>query len=128
MFTVDPYLSREFHQVRYNCWDFLREAWLDLTGVDIGHRTPDPATPLAMRRRFDREESEFRRLAEPAEPSIVLMRRPRAVPHVGLFWRARVLHMQPEGPRYERLEMARLGFKEVRFYTNADRHDHRQSA
>lgn len=119
MFSVDPYLARDFDQVRYNCWDLLRDAWRELTGIDIGHRTPSPATPLAMRRRFDREEADFVRLPEARSPSIVLMRRPKAVPHVGLFWRGKVLHIQPGGARYEPLAIAGLGFPEVRFYTNA---------
>lgn len=124
-FSVDRYLGRRFDEVSYNCWDLLREAWLDLTGDDIGHRTPTPATPLAMRRRFDAEEAEFERLPEARSPCIVLMRRPRAVPHVGLFWKGRVLHIQPSGVRYDRLADATLGFTEIRFY--ATRHVHRQS-
>lgn len=120
MFSVDPYLAREFDQARYNCWDMLREAWFEITGDDIGCRTPEPATALAMRHRFDREEAEFERLPGPVSPSIVLMRRPRTVPHVGLFWIAKVLHIQPRGARYERLETARLGFTEVRFYTTCN--------
>lgn len=127
-FSVDPYMSREFHQERYNCWDLLREAWLELTGFDIGHRTPAPASPLAMIRRFDREESQFVRLPGPVSPSIVLMRRPRLVPHVGLFWRSKVLHIKETGPRYERRADAMFGFIEERFYTNADGHADRQPA
>lgn len=127
MFTVDRYLGREFDRERYNCWDMLREAWLELTGVDIGHRTPMPPTALAIRRRFDQEEAEFVRLAAPRSPSIVLMRRPRLIPHVGLFWRDKVLHIGPEGARYEPPHQASHGFTEVRFYTNAERQADRKS-
>lgn len=116
-FSVDAYLGRSFDEVRYNCWDLLRDAWLELTGEDLGCRTPVPASPLAMRRRFDQEEAEFARLEQPRSPCIVLMRRPRATPHVGLFWQRRVLHIQPGGARYDRLADARLGFSDVRFYT-----------
>lgn len=94
----------------------LREAWLDVTGHDIGDRTPHPATVTAMRARFEAEESHFTALATPATPCIVLMRQRRAVPHVGLFWRGRVLHMRPAGVRYERLVDATRGFGQVSFH------------
>lgn len=111
-FSVDPYLARPYERARYDCWDMLREAWLELTGFDIGSRPTAPAAALAIWRRFER-------LAEPRSPAIVLMRRPRLVSHVGLFWRGRVLHNQPAGVHYERLEIARLGFPEVGFYSHA---------
>jgi hypothetical protein len=117
-FSVDPYLSRVYDPVRYDCWCLLREAWLELTGFDIGARPPAPAAALAIWRHFDR-------LPAAASPSIALMRRPRIVSHVGLFWRGRVLHIQPDGARYEMLESASLGFTEVGFYTHANRRSDR---
>lgn len=114
MFSVDPYLGRDYDPATYDCWDLLREAWLELTGFDIGPRPPAAAAALAIWRHFAR-------LPEPRSPSIAFMRRPRFVSHVGLFWRGRVLHIQPEGARYERVEQASLGFSEVGFYAHAAR-------
>jgi hypothetical protein len=116
MFSVDPYLARRFDEETYNCWDLVREAWLELTGFDIGNRTPHPATPLAIARRFRDGEREFCRLGAPCSPSIVVMKRPRAVPHAGLFLRGRVLHIHPGGPQFDRLADATRGFDKVGFY------------
>lgn len=122
----DRYLGLVFHREEFTCWDLIRRAWLDVTGFDIGDRTPHPATPAAMRARFDAEESDFILLAGPVTPCIVLMRQRLAVPHVGLFWRGRVLHMRPAGVRYERLVDARRGFGQVSFHAAGP--DHRQPA
>jgi hypothetical protein len=116
-FSVDPYLGRDYDPARYDCWDMLREAWLELTGVDLGPRPRAGAAALAIWRRFDR-------LAAASSPAIVLMRRPGLVSHVGLFWRGRVLHNVPNGARYDRLDLAALGFSEVGFYRHAARPAH----
>lgn len=113
-FSVDPYLARRGEPNK--CWDLVREAWLEITGHDIGDRTPRRPTMREMIERFDREEREFVRLPEPATPSIVLMRRARLIPHVGLFWLGRVLHMTEVGVHYERLADATRGFDQIGFY------------
>lgn len=114
---VDRYLSMTFSRETYNCWDMLREAWREATGQDIGDRTPHPATATEMRRRFEEQERDFVRIEAPVTPCIVLMRQGLAIPHVGLYWYRRVLHMRPNGPRYERLSDAIMGFRKVSFHT-----------
>jgi hypothetical protein len=113
---VDRYLARRFDLARQNCWHLVRDGWLELTGRDLGDRTPELLTAAALRGRFDSDVPAFEELPSPAEPSIVLMRRPRAVPHVGLYYRARVLQMTPRGASYLPLPAAIAGFPDVRFY------------
>ena len=115
-FSVDKFMHRQFHIQNYNCWDFIREVWLELAGRDIGHRTPEVATQLAMRRRFDREEREFVKLAAPEDPCIVLMRRVKGTPHVGIFYKKKVLSIDERGVTYFPLNVATAGFKSVGFY------------
>ena len=118
----DVYLDRSFHPENYTCWDMVRDAWLDVTGVDIGDRTPHPATVAALRARVEADSGHFVLLAAPVTPSIVLMRQRRAVPHVGLFWRGRVLHIRPVGVRFERLVDASRGFSQVTFHATRPAH------
>jgi hypothetical protein len=106
---IDRYLGRTYVAGQYECWDLVREAWLELTGFDIGGRPRDPVAALAIWRHF-------RKLTGPISPSIVMMRQRRAVPHVGLFLGARVLHIGPAGVRYERLASATLGIAQIGFY------------
>lgn len=103
-FSTDRYLSRNYGP-RYRCWQMLRESFLDLTGSDIG----EPHEVWS-------DHSRFARLAEARSPCIVLLRRRRFDPHVGLFYRGRMLHIGPAGARYERLNIAAFGYTDVRFY------------
>lgn len=115
-FTVDPYLSRVYDLAQMNCWHMLRDAWLDLTGQDLGDRTPERITSASLIGRFDTDVPAFTKLDGPDSPCIVLMRSPGVVPHVGLFLRGKVLQMTKSGASYMPLPTARAGFDEVGFY------------
>ena len=117
--NVDAYLARRFNLARQNCWHVLRDAWLELTGVDLGDRTPDRISTAALVGRFTSDVPAFQKLEAPAEPSIVLMRHPGLVPHVGLHWRRKVLQMASHGPSYLPLHMATAGYPDVGFYVPA---------
>lgn len=114
--AVDAYLARSYDPARFLCWDLVREAWLDMSGQDIGDRTPHPASALAISRRVASSLGDFEAIPEPESPCLVLMRQSRAVPHVGLFWRGRVLHIDQRGARFERLADATRGFERIGFY------------
>ena len=114
--NVDAYLARRFHLVRQNCWHVLRDGWLELTGDDLGDRTPEHLSHAALVGRFASDVPVFQKLAGPAEPSIVLMCKPGLVPHVGLYWKRKVLQMAKSGPSYLTLPMATAGYDDVGFY------------
>lgn len=58
----------------------------------------------------------FKRIEQPADPCIVLFQSPHQSPHVGLFYRRKVLHITPQGVQRVPLSVARFGFSRVRFY------------
>ena len=117
MISVDKYLSKKHDMRQYNCWDFIREAWLEITGEDIGHRTPSSGSRADMIRRFQREEQEFQRLDKCEDPCIVLFLRENKLPHVGIYIRGRVLHLPEKNyAKYEKIEIVSMCFKEVKFY------------
>jgi hypothetical protein len=113
--NVESYLARRFDLARQNCWHVLRDAWLELTGTDLGDRTPERLSRAALVGRFDSDVPAFQELAKPGDPCIVLMRHAGQVPHVGLHWRRRVLQMSQRGPSYLPLHMATVGY-DVGFY------------
>jgi hypothetical protein len=90
--------------------------WLDITGTDLGDRTPDRIAKEALMARFDADVPAFTLQDGPVDPSIVLMRSPGLVPHVGVYMRGRVLQLW--GGRYSFLSLtaATAGWKEVDFY------------
>lgn len=97
----DDYMGRRFDLRTANCWHLVRDVWRDMTGVDLGDLTPpetdasslDDAVWAAV------EGTRFVALERPAAPCIVLMRRRREMPHVGVLLRWRLLHMTPKGMR-----------------------------
>ena len=117
MLVIENYLRKQHNMETYNCWDFIREVYLDLTEQDIGFRTPKGASRADMKEKFAREEAQFERIEKPQDPCIVLFKRKKVLPHVGIFVRGRVLHLpEKTTARYEPLEIASLGFIDTRFY------------
>ncbi|RTL04408.1 hypothetical protein EKK58_10570 [Candidatus Dependentiae bacterium] len=115
-FAVDNYFNKKFHPTNYNCWDFIRDVWMDITKFDIGCRTPNPSTPKNKIKRFMAEESDFIKVPELVDPCIILFKRNVGIPHVGVYTRGRVLHISEKGVKFEHLEIAKLGFNDVGFY------------
>ena len=106
--SVDRYLSRR-QAPGYDCLAFARDVWAGLTGEDLRGRLdilhPDP-----------RRLRVFERLSAPVDPCLVLMRRPRSQPHVGVYVRGRVLHLDAGGAKHVPLELVALSFLRVEFY------------
>ncbi len=99
-----------------NCWHLARDAWLELTGVDVGDRTPGRPTADALMHVFDTDVPAFEKLDGPADPSLVLMRRRGVVPHVGVYYRGRILQITPGGASYVAPKIATMGFETVEYY------------
>jgi len=116
-FRVDDFLGKQFHMNNYNCWHLVREAWLVITGVDLGDLTPTPATNDNLKETFENEKSNFQKLESPQSPCIVLMERKNSIPHVGIYWKKRVLQIVPMGVEYQPLDIATRGFRQASFYT-----------
>jgi hypothetical protein len=101
MFTVDAYLLRRFDMKSYNCWHLAKDAWYDLTDERIQSRDID----------------NFVKLEFPKSPCLYLMRKPDVVPHVGIFYKGRVLHLHPiRGACYEPPFLAAIGFIQTTYY------------
>jgi len=116
--SADAYLGRQFDLKRFNCWHLVREVWRDATGVDLGDLTPhetdrgslDAAAAGAAGGPL------FERLARPQQPCVVLMRRRREMPHVGVLMRWRVLHLTPQGARNTWLSDLALEWDSLEYY------------
>ena len=115
-FSVDPYLARKYVEGRYTCSEFARDVWLDLTGEDIGERLRLLHVAATDRRIRADDYRAFSRLREPSSPCIALLRRPRTVPHMGVYLRRRILHLNGLGVFFQTPSVALLGFKTVSYY------------
>lgn len=105
--NTDRYLVKVYDKERYNCWDFVREVWQELTGEDVFTVTPPSVESIAPH---------FTPIEAPESPCLVLMLRQRCTPHIGVFYNGRVLHMNKRGPEYSPLHSATASFPTVRYY------------
>ena len=100
----------------YNCAHFVADVWEQETGEDIRPILTGFLTTKDKRTAKPNLIHDLKRIDGPASPCIVLFRRARATPHVGIFLRGRVLHLTDKGPIRQLLALARIGYSSVRFY------------
>lgn len=116
MLVVDDYLDKRYITRSYDCLSMAQEAWHDATGEDVGERLAS-LLGRGMGRRVSRTHRlAFRRLAAPEDPCLVLMRRARSAPHVGVYVRGRVLHLTERGAEFTAPSVAGRGFSRMEFY------------
>jgi len=114
--SIDPLFSKRYDRQAYNCAHFLVDAWRHVTGEDLGDRLAGFLRPPAARAVDWGQRHGFAPLDRPCSPCIVAMHRPRTVPHVGMFYRSRVLHLHERGVEYQPLDVASRGFTKLRYY------------
>jgi hypothetical protein len=111
--SIDRHLAARWSPA-YDCLAFAADIWRDATGEDLRGRLDG----LFTRERVPapRHFRAFERLAAPASPCLVLMRRPRAEPHLGVFLRGRVAHLTGRGAVWLPLNLACFGYPRVEFF------------
>jgi hypothetical protein len=114
--NIDKYLSKTFKHKTYNCYDFVREVWLELTGVDLGAQTPSVQNVQSYTEKALQVANTLGRLEQPDDPSIVLFQRARLEPHIGVYMNGRVLHLTRTGAYYVALSQVSAGYPTVTFY------------
>jgi hypothetical protein len=114
---IDEFLLRRFDIRKYNCWDLTREVWLRLTGKDLGSPELIHFTRGEMDEVVDAwTDLRYREIEAPQSPCIVLMLRRGYMPHIGVYYNNRVIHIKRSGAQYQPIEVASLGFDKVRYY------------
>lgn len=112
---IDALFDRTYHKQRYNCVHLVCDAWHLVTGADLSQRMAGVLRAVSDGSGLQRDDMRpFERMTEPESPCIVLMH--GRSPHVGLFYRQRVLHITEQGVQYMPLAVAAIGFDRVRFY------------
>lgn len=114
--SVDKLLGKTYNRDAYNCVHFLVDAWRHLVGQDLSARLAGFLRPAAARGVVAPARHDFARLDAPCSPCIVLMHRPRSAPHVGMYYRGRVLHIHEHGVEYQPIDVASRGFTKLRYY------------
>lgn len=115
-FSVDRYLFKRYDKKAYNCRHFAREVWLELTGEDIAERITffwdDPDKSHIAKS----DVQAFRRLHEPCNPCLAMMRNPKSPPHLGIYLDGRILHLDGDGAYYIRPEVVRQFWHSLTYF------------
>lgn len=115
--SLDRFLFRVFHSKDYNCAHFAREVWESLTGENIDKKLGTMLTEAAKSRHFTTNlRREFKRLPAAVDPCLVIMRRPRSAPHIGVYVRGKVIHITELGVHYQPVHMAARCFNSVEYF------------
>lgn len=118
---IERYFGREFNMRSYNCWDFTRDVWKDLTGVDIGDREV-PRTYRAMDEAIrlqlgEKSVTDLEEIQVPETPCIVHFSRPGSLAHIGVFLNGKVLHLSPrQNVVLDAFRVVASNFSQTRFY------------
>lgn len=115
--NLDDLFFKKYDKNNYNCAHFVRDAWELETGEDISEELEGFLLPAKSRYARAALRRIFKKIKKPQSPCIVLMQRPRSVPHVGIYLRGKVLHLHEKGVERMTPEIASRGFKKVGFYT-----------
>lgn len=113
--SIDRHLAARWSPA-YDCLSFAADLWRDETGEDLRGRLDGLFVRAKDRAPAPRHFRAFERLAAPSSPCLVLLRRPRAQPHIGVFLRGRVAHLTERGAFHVPLEVARFGYARVEFF------------
>ena len=114
--SLDSFFEKRYNRQTYNCAHFVCDVWKSLTGQDIGTELEGFLRPPKERRTDPALRHKFRKLKQPESPCLVLMQRPRSVPHAGVFVRGKVIHLHESGVEFLPLEVATRGFNKLGFY------------
>lgn len=115
--NLDRYLSRRFHPRQYNCAHLVCDVWRDLKGEDLASVLDGFLCAPGARKTVLSQLRRIRFMDAPQSPCVVLMQSPKRAAHVGVWINRRVLHLLESGVQYTALDVASLGFKQVRFFT-----------
>ena len=111
---ADEVVLKKFNKKEYTCANFVCDAWKELTGLEIKNKfgsflKPDGKINFKVRKNFQRLEKAI-------SPCIVLMLDKKRSPHVGIFYKNKVIHIKETHVEYQPLDIVSRGFEQVRFY------------
>ena len=112
MKCLDEFLDKQFDFNSYTCADFVVEVWRFLTGEDLTECKDEFTLRTQRMNLLSRRE----KLDEPVEPCLVLISRENETPHVGVYYDAKLIHLNSLiGVRRHKLEDLPKGYV-VDFY------------
>lgn len=114
--NFDEFMGKSFDRNKYNCAHFVSDVWLKLNNENIKWKLSGFLKPERERRAGFSLRRCFKKLKHPENGCLILFQKRRCESHVGIYLEKRVLHLRENGPVFEPLEIARIGFNRMTFY------------
>lgn len=114
--SLDSFFERQYNRDTYNCAHFACDVWERLTGQDIREELVGFLQPPKGRYTDPALRRKFKKLEAPESPCLVLMQRPKSVPHAGVYVRGMVIHIHERGVEFLPPEVATRGFTRIGYY------------
>ena len=116
--SINRFLNRVHDPANYNCAHFVVDVWQHLTGVNLRESFSGFLLPHYDRYVKTNLLRGFNKLIEPVSPCIVLMRNNGMQPHVGVFYKGKILHLADGGGvEFQEPRIATMLFKRISYYT-----------
>ena len=114
--SIDELFDRTYHRQKYNCANFVCEAWKEIKGTDIS----ELIEPLSCGHPYKPSSKDNRLFLEclrkPENPCLALFQANKKQTHIAIFINRKILHITENGVEWNYLENVLLLFNKVRFY------------
>lgn len=114
---IDKFFGRKHHPKTYNCAHFVCDVLAELKSPEMGELLKGFLCAKKDRKILKDDLSKITVLQKPVDLCVVLMQRPKASTHVGIYLKGKVLHLSSQSVQYQPLDVVAFGFKRVRFFT-----------
>ena len=116
MIKVDDFLDR-VRGPNYRCFDFVREVWLCSFGEDIAVRLKGFLGAMSQRKFLLSDIKQCKRLKAAVDPCFILFQSDNSlVPHVGIWYRGKVLHLAAGAAEYQPFDVVAKRFTRVSYF------------
>lgn len=116
MSSIDKFFGRKYHPRDYNCAHFAIDVLKETAGIELHAQFQMVFTGPQDRRADHSLFAGFRRIHHPVDNTFIIFRAPRVAPHVGIYLRGRVLHLQQQGVQFQYLDVVAINFHSYRLY------------
>jgi hypothetical protein len=115
--AIDQFFGKKYCPKNYNCAHFVCDVLAVLKSPEMGDVLRGFLCAKKHRKVLKDDLSKIILLDKPIDLCVVLMQRPKAATHVGIYVQGRVLHLSQQSVQCQPLDVVALGFKKVRFFT-----------
>jgi len=114
--SLDFLYWQEYQKGSHTCWDFVVLAWKELTGIDLSLQADFPEGLSNQMRFWKNQRKRLILLKKPKDPCIVFLFNAKRNPHVGVFHKGRILHLDENGPTAQMKSTVSMFYNKMEFY------------